>query len=1031
MIETVAAVIASKVAFGAISAGAGIGTKSVWKKISNTRKVSLPSVKQLEPVNAWFVAQLEHALPNDTLQREKIESYLCSRDFLTLSQHAFIFLLAGRSVKSNAVLNQSMTSGLSLHGFESEEDSGTLFNIFSTTCEMIYEIAAQDEKDIPTSTLDSANFVISAQYLASIDEQLRRLEHPTKATFDEIKVKVEAFNKSVITVCDKITPPNLDGADPVPMDGLFVAPELTEEIQGDEGNSDWTIERLQISHRTVIVGDPGGGKTTLTRKLARDMALNYSNPKVEKANLAVPFRVVLRDFGAWFDKESGSVLEYLALSSKKDFQVEVNIDVVQFLLDSGRLYLIFDGLDELLDPQSRKKIAETIDVFCCHNPLVNVLVTSRRIGYDHNPLDPSVFTRLDLGKLSEQSVKTYVTNWFNLLPDGKLEQKSDLIARFMEESAHADDLRTNPLMLGLMCTLYRRESYIPRSRPDLYEKCSKLLFEMWDKRRNLFTPLRFDAYVRPTLAYVANSIYENQEFQSGVTERKLVSLASAYLSVKAFRTTEEAELAAAELVEFCKGRTWVLTEVGLSPTDEPIFQFSHRTFLEYFTAVHLTRTSSNIDILFERIHLGIASGDLDVVAELALQLKTRDTDGDADYFIRRIILQYTESSDEAARNTLAQFVSRALSYSLIEPSTIEEVCIFVFQHVLQGFVTFEPDVLNISGNSNLFLGSQDSDKFLDSSISSRHAIAETLCSQSMLESRVQVRSISCQYFGSLLGKDPVDQRSLESLSAYSFKLPQLFGYEKPEDYPEDLQNLHLQASAILQSNKAKWPWAAVGLYYNHLVPIADLLRDFPLNTIFQGPRIPATPIRYFAPAVYELRKVFYETNGRSASPIFEEYPGSLDACAEHILSNYPFKISVAGDSDLGMSPSSIFRVSEDFGTVPLRQLTDVQLRQACTVLAALCEQENHRSKALTRTFKAVLKATKSPDVQAMCELVLARADNEAQTVELVFDDDRGILKSWSNNKIAFLTTVDDQNADSDEADVPGFDPVQSESKKER
>ncbi len=32
-----------------------------------------------------------------------------------------------------------------------------------------------------------------------------------------------------------------------------------------------------------------------------------------------------------------------------------------------------------------------------------------------------------------------------------------------------------------MCDIYRGEGYIPKNRPEVYEKCSELLLKKWDK----------------------------------------------------------------------------------------------------------------------------------------------------------------------------------------------------------------------------------------------------------------------------------------------------------------------------------------------------------------------------------------------------------------------------------------------------------------------------------------------------------------------------------------------------------------------
>ena len=53
----------------------------------------------------------------------------------------------------------------------------------------------------------------------------------------------------------------------------------------------------------------------------------------------------------------------------------------------------------------------------------------------------------------------------------------------------------------------------------------------------------------------------------------------------------EGERLAREVVERCRGRGWIFTDIGLNEQGEEYFSFTHRSFLEYFAAQHLVRTT--------------------------------------------------------------------------------------------------------------------------------------------------------------------------------------------------------------------------------------------------------------------------------------------------------------------------------------------------------------------------------------------------------------------------------------------------------
>jgi predicted NACHT family NTPase len=182
-------------------------------------------------------------------------------------------------------------------------------------------------------------------------------------------------------------------------------------------------------------------------------------------------------------------------------------------------------------------------------------------------------------------------------------------------------------MLGLMCNLYRSEGYIPRNRPEVYEKCSVMLFERWDKGRNITVPLAFEEHIRPAMQDLAFWIFATGELQGGVTEHELTQRTADYLCQWVFGDPQKAKQAASDFVRFCTGRAWVFTDLGTTREGERLFQFTHRTFLEYFTACYLVSIHQTPKLLADQLTPRIARGEWDVVAQLAFQIQSKQFRG--------------------------------------------------------------------------------------------------------------------------------------------------------------------------------------------------------------------------------------------------------------------------------------------------------------------------------------------------------------------------------------------------------------------
>ena len=274
-------------------------------------------------------------------------------------------------------------------------------------------------------------------------------------------------------------------------------------------------------------------------------------------------------------------------------------------------------------------------------------------------------------ELDNSQVVSYATNWFELDEGRPIAEREMLAKSFIKDSEFVADLRVNPLMLSLMCGIYATENYIPRNRPEVYEKCALLLFERWDKQRGIQVPLSFEAHVYAAMRSLALHMYSKETPQ--MRRQELVSFIKNYLLDKRFDDADVAEAAAEGFIDFCKGRAWVLTDVG-----EEKYGFTHRTFLEYFSASQLVRLHTSADRLFDVLRDRLIVRQWDVVAQLALQILGRTSEDGADEFLR-LTVEAASAAEPLPKASLVLFASRALQFIVPRPDVLRAIVISSIQ----------------------------------------------------------------------------------------------------------------------------------------------------------------------------------------------------------------------------------------------------------------------------------------------------------------------------------------------------------------
>jgi hypothetical protein len=363
--------------------------------------------------------------------------------------------------------------------------------------------------------------------------------------------------------------------------------------------------RSNSPFRLFIMGAPGAGKTTFVKYFASAV----SDSEVREVPLP---SVVIRCRDYARENWSESIRNTIKTRLDVDTQSDVSVEIIDIMLTLGRLVIIFDGLDEIVDVARRQEMVKRIQAFTTQFPPCSVLVTTRELGYEQAPLSPKLFTGVRLKEFSDDQVEEYCQQWF------AANDRPKLVQHFMRDSSTVTDLRKNPLLLSLLCILYRASGAIPTNRRAIYEECAKLLFHKWDQSRQITTHDVMPEYGNELMQEIARFFFKSESAQAGIQEQILVKILAVRLETNIGYSGSKAHSVAAEFAEYCAGRAWLLGVQGTSD-GQRMFSFTHRTFYEYFAAEAYARDGLTPEAVASRIIDSYKKDSTSVLPELLLQ----------------------------------------------------------------------------------------------------------------------------------------------------------------------------------------------------------------------------------------------------------------------------------------------------------------------------------------------------------------------------------------------------------------------------
>jgi hypothetical protein len=412
------------------------------------------------------------------------------------------------------------------------------------------------------------------QILERIDEVLDRI--PDRAAGEPKEARfVTACRRHIATRLDRLQLFGLDFESSwYPLSVAYVSLRTDQQVNA----SGQAIEdRLAANARTMLVGRAGSGKTTVLQWLAVNAARSSLTGSLVDLNDHFPFFIRLRDY---VGKKLPNPEEFLATTARLLVD-EAPQGWVRAQLDSGRAFLLVDGVDEL-PANERDGVVEWLSDLTERFPNVIYVVTARPTAVSANWLSDIGFSRSSLEAMPPSLVKAFVRNWHEAtrqqLTDADERERLDNYERSLLANISKDrylrDLADTPLLAGLLCAVNRHlRSNLPRRRSEIYER-ALAMFDQRDQARNISSDhVRLDLTAKTDiLADLALWMIRNGESEvdsdraRGQISRSLGRLASA-------------DYEASAVYCFLLERSGLLREPAAGRVD-----FVHRTFQEYLAA---------------------------------------------------------------------------------------------------------------------------------------------------------------------------------------------------------------------------------------------------------------------------------------------------------------------------------------------------------------------------------------------------------------------------------------------------------------
>jgi predicted nucleotidyltransferase len=372
------------------------------------------------------------------------------------------------------------------------------------------------------------------------------------------------------------------------------AAEMTEpSVPAEEAPGRQTLHESLVRYRRLLLrGEPGTGKTTSLRHLARSYATGSQVKDAYPERSLTPLFVRLAEFAQERERDGQlSLVRFVLARVEPDASHASAAILEQHLkeeLRRGACLVLLDGLDEV---GGQENLTATLRDFIARYPDNQFVLTSRLVGLDTEPWSRLDFTTCDITDWQEDDIRDFARRWYtSWRGEGgrrrceENERQAEKLSDAILSHSPLRDIATNPLMLTILAALHHANAALPRRRVDLYAKVVEVLLETWEAGKRAARPgdpLHGIALEPREFGWLLSRLGLAMQRQDHLLNPRwwVTEFVQQFLRASLALEEEQAKDQADQVIRYLCERSGLLVERGAD-----IFGFSHRTFQEYFAA---------------------------------------------------------------------------------------------------------------------------------------------------------------------------------------------------------------------------------------------------------------------------------------------------------------------------------------------------------------------------------------------------------------------------------------------------------------
>ena len=346
-------------------------------------------------------------------------------------------------------------------------------------------------------------------------------------------------------------------------------------------------EVLSDNARLAILAAPGGGKTTLIKRLAVAYAFPERRALIDDKlpdRSWLPLFIRCRQLQERVTWPVIDILNDITSRAEMNDRKDAFSLLVNRTLRDGNVLLLVDGLDEIADESHRVCFVSQLRTFLATYPTVNVVVTSREAGFRIVGGALSVQCKhYKVADFDDDDITRLTLSWHTEVMGDKPEvrEEAEKLANTINHSNRIRQLAKNPLLLTTLLLVKRWVGQLPTRRSVLYGKAIEVLLMTWNVEG--YEPMDQDEAI-PQLAFTAFTMMK--EGVQRISERRLKEVLT--LARKQMpEVLGYARYSVAEFIRRVELRSSLLMLSGHeieNGTLVAMYEFRHLTFQEYLTA---------------------------------------------------------------------------------------------------------------------------------------------------------------------------------------------------------------------------------------------------------------------------------------------------------------------------------------------------------------------------------------------------------------------------------------------------------------